>query len=290
MKTRKRGRAFTVIELVVAVIVVLVLVAILLPAMAPSRCHGCRQIKDSTQIRGIHQGMVLWAQNNKDRYPLPSEIDAGNVTVAEDGAKDTTANIMSVLIYNGFFSPELCVSPAEANAAIKVMPDYSYSNPAKAVNPAKALWDPAFSTDFTGGKSGYFSYAHMLPADERLKNDWSNTFDATRAVIGNRGPRIASMTTGRKGRTYTPAGPSSNTYLIHGGKSTWEGNIAFNDNHIDFVTRWDPETTTYKDAGGAAWSDCLFFDEPDDAAARNNYLGNFIKAGAAKTDFTAIWD
>ena len=48
--------------------------------------EGGRLVKDSTQIRGIHQGMVLWAQNNKDQYPLPSVIDAHNDTVADQGA------------------------------------------------------------------------------------------------------------------------------------------------------------------------------------------------------------
>lgn len=55
-----------------------------------------RQIKDATQIRGIHQG--IWAQNNADKYPLPSEVDKSDMTVADRGKlKDTTSNIMSLL-------------------------------------------------------------------------------------------------------------------------------------------------------------------------------------------------
>ena len=40
-------------------------------------------------------------------------------------------------------------------------------------------------------------------------------------------------------------GTGSNTLLIHGGRTTWEGNIAYNDNHITFETRPDPETTPF---------------------------------------------
>jgi prepilin-type N-terminal cleavage/methylation domain-containing protein len=290
METRKWRHGFTVIELIVVVIVVLLLIGILLPLLERPHPHGSRQIKDSTQVRGIHQGMVLWAQNNKDVYPLPSLVDDKDETVADQGAaKDTTANIISIMIYNGFFSPELCVSPAESNQSIKVIGNYSYSSPAAAVNPAKALWDPAFATDFTGGKTGYFSHAHTPPADERLKKTWDNTFQATEAVIGNRGPEITAMTTG-KGRTFTTAIPSSNTYLIHGGRTTWEGNIAYNDNHIAFETRIDPESTPYTDAAGKAWFDCLFYDEPDDPKSTNNFLGNFVKAGSTGAEFKAIWD
>jgi type II secretory pathway pseudopilin PulG len=297
MGTEKRGRGFTIIELGAVVIVVAILVVFLLPLMAP-RHHGSRQIKDSMQVRGIHQGMVLWAQNNKDVYPLPSLLDSNNDTVAAEGeAKDTTANIMSVMIYNGFFSPELCVSPAEANGNIKVMdgyggsPAYSYSNPKAAVNPGKALWDPAFSTDFTGGKTGYFSYGHMLPAGTRREKDWTNNFDAARAAIGNRGPEMAGVGTKEDPHAkLRVVNPNTNTFLIHGGRTTWEGNIAYNDNHINFETRLDPESTPYKDAKGKAWFDCLFFDEADDPSGRNNFLGNFVKAGSSVEEFKSIWD
>jgi competence protein ComGC len=291
MKTKKRGRAFTVIEVVAVVLVVLILAVLLLPALGRTDRGGSRQIKDSTQVRGIHQGMVLWSQNNKDIYPLPSLVDLKDETVAEQGAaKDTTANIISLMMYNGFFSPELCVSPAEANANIRTCSDYAYSNPKTAVDPAKASWDPAFSTDFTGKTPGNFSYGHMLPAGTRLEKDWTNNFDASRAAVGNRGPEMKAVAMEGAHAKLGVANPNTNTFLIHGGRTTWEGNIAYNDNHVNFETRWDPEGTPYKDAKGKAWFDCLFFDEADDPSARNNFLGNFIKAGSSKEDFKAIWD
>jgi type II secretory pathway pseudopilin PulG len=281
------------VELIVVIVVVAVIViaALLLPALGMARASS-RQIQDSTQIRGIHQGMVLWVQGNNDSYPLASRLDKDNTTVAELGReKDTTANIISIIIYNGFFSPELCISPAESNPKIRLMDNYSYSAPRTAVNPGKALWDPAFAADFTGGKVGNFSYAHTLPADERLKKTWANTFQATEAAIGNRGPEIASMKAAAGGgRTFAPAVAASDTYQIHGGRTTWEGNIAYNDNHIAFETRLDPETSPYKDAAGKEWFDCLFFDEPDDPKGTNNFLGVFTKAGATGAEYKAIWD
>jgi competence protein ComGC len=281
-------RGFTVVELIAVVIVVIVLALALIPVLGHRSRTSQPPMQESTQIRGIHQGMVLWAQSNKDVYPLPSLVDVKDETVADvGGAKDTTANIMSMMIYNGFFSPELCVSPEEVNTSIKVMANYSYSNPAAAVKPLGALWDPAFSADFTGGKVGNMSFAHMLPAEERLK-DWTNNFDASRAAVGSRGPQVASVAKGSGSLVAPKLVLPSNTLKDRTGSMVWTGNIAYNDNHVTMELSTAP--TTYKDAAGAAWYDCLFFDEADDPSARNNYLGIFTTAGSKGAEFKAIWD
>jgi prepilin-type N-terminal cleavage/methylation domain-containing protein len=193
MGNKRPSRGFTLIELAAVVMAAGAM------AMALPTCRGKartqQQLTDATQLRGIHQGMVLWAQNNNDAYPLPSKFDLKDETVTDQGrTKDTTAAIFSMLIFNCFFSPELCVSPKESNTSIKVHDDFAFSEPATAVKPKRALWDPAFVTDFTNGKVGNFSYAHMLPADERLEETWTNSFDATQAAVGNRGRKsLGSM-------------------------------------------------------------------------------------------------
>src|SRR5690349_9258081 len=137
MHSQKRMAGFTLIELIVVigVVVVVILGALMIPAFGMARASS-RQIQDATQVRGIHQGMVLWRSGNGDSYPLPSLADNDNQTVAEVGReKDTTANIMSMMISGGFFSPELCISPAESNPNIRLMSSYSFSKPNGAVNP-----------------------------------------------------------------------------------------------------------------------------------------------------------
>lgn len=260
-----------------------------------------RQLKDSTQIRGLHQGMVLWAQNNADKYPLPSEIDKSDFTVAERGKlKDTTSNIMSIMVYNGFFSPELLVSPVENNARIVAMGDYSYDKPKGAISAEKALWDPAFNADFTRRDGGHLSYAHLQPAKGRLAK-WSNTFNASEAIVSNRGPEIGEVAYNEENTQVTMLlkNPKSVTMKFFGeGKETWHGNIAFNDNHVEYKVSkiGDGATASDKDVGKYKFSedrtrpDVMFFDEPEDPKVANEYLGIFVKAGEGRGEWKAIWD
>lgn len=181
--------------------------------------------------------------------------------------KDTSNHILSILVYNNSISPELLYCPSETNSAITYCPSYQYSNPKAAVNPANAVWDPALRCDFTTGV-GHTSYAMLKPDGDpraaltdpkagRLRH-WSNTFNATEAVFGNRGPFV----TGRDAKGNVLYDKKSLTMLIHGGRSTWEGNIGYNDNHVNFETRMDPTEITYKRAGGGTHPDIFFSTSP----------------------------
>jgi prepilin-type N-terminal cleavage/methylation domain-containing protein len=282
-------RGLTLPELMIVLVVLVVIVAILLPVFDRSRPHGSRQLKDSTQVRGIVQGMIVWASNNPSGYPLPSAIDPLNFTVGEpDEAKNTTANILSVLIMNGNISPEICVSPAESNNDhIQVMSNYEYSTPSAAVLPANALWDPSFRGTpedpirFWGeqvpgtrdARPGNQSYAHLLPFGNRRKQ-WSDTYNSTDAIFGNRGPTYANddaaPSRGKWALLDGPLGTRSNTLLIHGGRFTWEGNIGYNDNHVNFETKGTPDQLTFFALGDKAAPDNLFVNETDEVDGDGN--------------------
>jgi hypothetical protein len=294
-----RTEVIVIVVICVAVGMLLLLClgsAILLPALGKARATA-RQIKDSTQVRGLHQGMVLFAQNNNDQYPLPSRYDKNNTTILLSqgqaaASKDTTNHVMSILIYSGFFPAELCVSPAEQNGSIVVKLDYAQSMPGTAALPQQALWDPSFSADFSNGRQGNTSFAQMHFRGARGAL-WGNTFGAEEAAIGNRGPEIAGVA----GRSATPKNLASMTFFIHAGRSTWEGNIGYNDNHVNFETTlgMDRVITEHDNSGKeidrhALW-DCLFFDDAGgDPTGTNNLLTIITTNGDRDEDVTTIWD
>lgn len=275
-------RGLVILELVLGIVAGFALmIGILLPALAKSR-QSARQIKCSTQVRNIVQGCQIWANSNRDQYPTPSIVDANNQTIAGNANdKDHTGNVLSLLVFTTMIAPEHAVSPSEVSSKIRVLNNYQDTKPKAAANPAKALWDPAFSADWTRPERGNVSYASMEISATR-KAIWGNTFSATESPFGNRAPAINSFKRGPKGNALVEFDKQSLTLQIHGGRNTWEGNIAYNDGHVNFETRFDPLETTIllPGPGNKAVTDLLFADDPEDPKHVNNFLGVSIKGSA----------
>lgn len=274
-------RGFTLIELLVVISIIGLLISILLPSLGKART-AAREIKDAANLRSMQQGMVLWAQNHDDLYPVPSLLDRSNATMTTGGmpatVKDNSGNIFSILIYNGFFPPELTVSSGEVNPRILRDTKYEYQFPSLAAIPDSALWDPGFagypgesgaSGTGTGRRQGTLvgnlSFAHTPPFGQHAIT-WRSTFSSREASLANRGPSYD----GSPGQWRLRAGVSgqdSNRLKIFGGKTSWGGNVAFNDTHVLFLNNPDtdqlPMTYRYAVNGSRTWGDNVFVNEDE---------------------------
>ena len=250
---RKRG--FTLIELLVVIAIIAILIAILLPALGKAR-GSSRQIKCSAQVRGLVQGFVAWAPNNKDIYPLPSMVDLKDQTVNEgelatpvNGAKkDITRHIMSLLIFNNIITPEVLICPSEKNTQFQKYQKYEFNSPqySEGADHTQALWDPGFSAcpadelrfNRQAGDTAGCSYAHLPPYGRQLTRKWrtyANSRGPSDAILGDRGPiYLGSAGTGWSLILDNKYSAGSMASTVHGDHGNWRGNIGFTDGHVVF--------------------------------------------------------
>lgn len=276
----RAGPGFTLIELLVVIAVIALLIGILLPALGQARATA-RQVKDATQVRGVAQGLVVWAQLNREIYPRPSLVDRNNATVSASEApfKDNTGNILSLMLFNGLVTPGLLVSPAEVSDQIEVDMGYQDRLPSAALNPSRAVFDPGFagvpverggsaggSVRRLGGEIGFTSYAHSAPFGDR-EATWQATGESDQAIVSNRGPLYG----GEPGDWFLAPGlfgRQSKTLKIHGNSIEWSGNVAYNDMRVVYELRPDPVRLTFvfRDYATPTMPDNIFVNE-DDARA-----------------------
>ena len=233
----KKFKGFTLIELMVVISIIALLISILVPALGKIK-DTANRMKSSTQIRGIHQGLVTFAQGNgaQEWYAglkADGQLDDSETLAADedipyvDGTGQNVRNVearFAILLGNDFYSSDFLVSPSEQNAGISRY-DTSVAN-------AKTL------TTFTDDN---YSYALLHIPDPAAANnrlsEWRSTTNSQAAIVTDRViPRTA-------GGAITLA--DSDTYASLHSETSWRGNVAYNDNHVEFETAVALDGTKY---------------------------------------------
>jgi len=235
----KKFKGFTLIELLVVISIIALLIGILLPALGAAR-RTARQMQNSTQVRGIHSGLVLFAQGNNTYFPGMSSNGTPNTTAqsgaatpssAEGSGKYTTAGRFRLLLDNNYFTGEYAISPIETKT------EFTENVP--------------LSTD-------YFSYA-MLDLTNTTANtrdeEWRDTINTLAVVVSDRLGAGDSGDSSTYRSIHTPAGVTGD----------WRGSVGWNDNHVTWET--DSVVTTKYGTGQTNSASSTGTDEMFDSSA-----------------------
>lgn len=222
---------FTLVELLVVIAILLLLLGLLVPALA-GILGASRSRKDMSQVRGIHQALMLHASGDEGRFPLPSRIqDESN----EDWTLNTTSNLFAAMLAAQYFTPDVLVSPVESNPIITIDLDYDF----EIIDGQDIFWDPAFSSDFASGVA-HSSYAHQALCGQRVRLKWHSSAGHSDVVLANRGVE--------NGDAANMAG--SNTLAFHGDSGRWIGIVIAGDGAAEQVESFIPEFVAYQPLNG----------------------------------------
>ncbi len=221
-----RQYGFTRVDLLTVVLIVFV--AVLLAGVFWPPNFGLRtnasNMKSSTQLRGIGQGMVVFAQGNNLWYPGLDAHGNGDPTVEDR---------FQILLDANYFTGEYAINPNDLGKRMtpwRTGPvtnrNYSYAmlqvNPGASFDPAKP---PAVGSPYARRK------------------EWRDTLNGDAVILADR-------------NTGTAAAPQSVWTTTPGVPGDWRGSVTRNDNSTSFETTHIAARTVY--SGVETLKDHLF--------------------------------
>ncbi len=295
MRTRKQG--FTLVELLVVIAIIALLIGLLLPALARAQ-RSARSVKDANNIAQIHKAFLISSGDDPQGYlPTPGRknrwTDPRLGSIPGQGpeslGKNTSGHLYSSMVAEELFNTDIIISPVETASNVVEYRgadgtgyEYDEYNPAGDTYWAGDVADPGSDPSgvpqyrpnnkfkvkihrplASGGCNT--SYAHLLLTGDRRTNTWRNTQDSSKPVFSNRGCKDGATT----GIEYS----GSPTLEFHGGLREWQGQIGFNDNHVEVSKSFYPNNVAYECGDRELTKDNIFnaeFGDCEGGSGSNN--------------------
>ena len=215
---RRRQSGFSIHELLIVIVLVVFTLSLNLPLADAAARRTARRMQNSTQLRGIHQGLVVFANSNKNKFAgLDSRgniIANGEETTGNSGDGDTVEARYWILISGDYFTPEYAISPSEVALVTEV--DYDWQND-KAPDAVK--WNDNMK-NYSYAMLGIKGTVGQAPDAVGRGGEWSQTLSSQAVVLSDR-------------NTCTNA--TTQVQSIHtDDRGEWIGSVLWNDNHVAF--------------------------------------------------------
>jgi prepilin-type N-terminal cleavage/methylation domain-containing protein len=220
----RRFIGFTLVELLVVVAIIALLIGILVPVLGGARTSA-KQTISTTHMRGIHQGMVLIANDNRGFFPGIEPNGKRFVPAADNFSNKSGAMVQgryAILLKAKVVTPDYLISPSEPQP--KSPYDIGSGDIFNTTHYSYAMQNIAGDQN----DAGYTGLPQINPNKGKYNiREWRQSTANPQAIV--LGDRLLKVKDNDFHNVDAYLGPWSESY----GDSQW--GVAWNDGHVEFA-------------------------------------------------------